>query len=113
MSRHRILHIAAIIPVAITIVIASTAGGRASDARAGAAFATENCSRCHATGGTGLSPNRRAPSFRAIARKYKLEDLEESFAEGIMTGHNTMPEFTLSPQQIDDLLAHLRRLKGR
>jgi cytochrome c len=48
-----------------------------------------------------------------LARKYKLEDLEEALAEGIVTGHNVMPEFSLTPQQIDDLLAHIRQLRRR
>jgi mono/diheme cytochrome c family protein len=88
-------------------------GAPAGDARVGERFAAENCSRCHAIGRTGASPLANVPPFRIIARKYKLEDLEEGFAEGIVTGHNIMPEFTLTPRQIDDLLAHLRRLKAR
>jgi cytochrome c len=104
---------AAVILVALVLDMTSTAGGRAASPHAGQAFAIENCSRCHAIGETGVSPNRKAPPFRVVARKYKLQDLEESFAEGIVTGHNMMPEFTLTPRQIDDLLAHMRRLKGR
>jgi cytochrome c len=110
---HRFLIGAAVTLAAILLLIASTAGGRAADPRAGEVFAMENCSRCHAIGGVGVSPNRKAPTFRSVVRKYKLEDLEEGFAEGIVTGHNTMPEFTLTPRQIEDLLAHMRRLKGR
>ncbi|MCA3564443.1 MAG: c-type cytochrome [Methylocystis sp.] len=85
----------------------------AADARAGERFAQENCSRCHAIGRAGGSPLANAPPLRTIARKYKLQDLEEGLAEGIVTGHNIMPEFTLTPPQIDDLLAYLRRLKAR
>jgi cytochrome c len=113
MTRHRLLAGAAIALAAMILLIATTLGGRAADPRAGEVFAIENCSRCHAVGGTGASPNRKAPPFRTVANKYKLEDLEEGFAEGIVTGHNTMPEFTLTPRQIDDLLAHMRRLRGR
>jgi cytochrome c len=111
MKRHRFL-ISAIAGAAILLfLIASTAGVRAADPRAGEVFAVENCSRCHAIGKAGVSRNRKAPPFRLIARKYRLEDLEEGFAEGIVTGHNAMPEFTLTPGEIDDLLAHMRRLK--
>ena len=85
----------------------------AADPRAGRAFAVENCSRCHAIGTSGASPNRQAPPFRIVARRYKLEDLEEAFAEGIVTGHPGMPEFELTPRQIDDLLAHLRQVRAR
>jgi len=94
-------------------LVGSVKGAPAGDARAGERFAAENCSRCHAIGRTGASPLANVPPFRIIARKYKIEDLEEGFAEGIVTGHNIMPEFTLTPRQIDDLLAHLRRLKAR
>jgi cytochrome c len=112
-TRHRILVLAAIALAVTVIFVASSSGGSAADPRAGEVFAVENCSRCHAIGVSGVSPNQKAPPFRAVARKYKLEDLEEGFAEGIVTGHNAMPEFTLSPRQIDDLLAHMRRLKRR
>jgi cytochrome c len=113
MTRHRLLLDAGTVVAAIGLLAAASAIARAADPRAGQAFAIENCSRCHAIGGKGSSPNLKAPPFRAVARKYKLEDLEEGFAEGIVTGHNSMPEFTLTPRQIDDLLAHMRRLKGR
>jgi cytochrome c len=110
MTRHRLLILATIILFVMTLLVASTLGGHAADRRAGEIFAIENCSSCHAIGGRGASPNRKAPPFRVVARKYKLEDLEEGLAEGIVTGHNSMPEFTLTPRQIDDLLAHMRRL---
>jgi cytochrome c len=113
MTRHRFLIGAVIVLAVIGLLIASSASSRAADPRAGEVFAAENCSRCHAVGGTGVSPNSKAPPFRVVARKYKLEDLEEGFAEGIVTGHNTMPEFTLTPREIENLLAHMRRLKGR
>lgn len=62
---------------------------------------------------TGASPNPKAPPLREIARKYKPEDLEEAFAEGIMVGHQSpdMPAFELEPAQIDALTAYLRALK--
>jgi hypothetical protein len=36
--------------------------------------------------------------------------LEEAFAEGIVTGHPSMPEFVLDPGQVADLIAHLKTL---
>ena len=35
----------------------------------------------------------------------------ETLAEGIQTGHPTMPEFQLEPDQIGDLLAYLKTLE--
>ncbi len=89
----------------------SPGAASAADAAAGRAFARENCSRCHAIDRVGASPLRKAPPFREIARRYRIADLEESLAEGIVTGHPGMPEFELTPRQIDDLLAHMRRLR--
>lgn len=89
------------------------AGGEASarDPRRGEAFAQRNCGGCHAVGRTGASPNPKAPTFRVVSQRYEPSELEEALAEGIVTGHPGMPEFTLDTRQIDDLVAHLRRLR--
>src|SRR3712207_4612659 len=78
--------------------------------RRGQAFAQTNCSGCHAIGRVGDSPLAIAPSFRDLHKRYPVEDLAEAFAEGITTGHPTMPEFVLDPAQINDLIAYLRSL---
>jgi cytochrome c len=84
----------------------------AADSGRGRAFVQANCSRCHDIG-RGVSPLPRAPNFATLARRYRSSDLEEAFAEGIVTGHRDMPEFVLTPRQIDDLMAYMRRLGGR
>jgi cytochrome c len=112
MSRKRLSILLALFAAVVVLIIASAASGVAGDARAGRTFAAANCAGCHSIGQSGESRNPKAPTFRAVARKHKLEDLEEAFAEGIVTGHGAMPEFVLTPRQIDDLLAHLRRLKS-
>ena len=75
----------------------------------GRAIAEANCSRCHAIGKSGESPNPKSPPFRTLAKKYPLTDLEEALAEGIVVGHQgvEMPAFTLTPPQIEALLAYL------
>jgi cytochrome c len=82
------------------------------DVVAGRAFAEKNCSRCHAIGKTGASPFKPAPPFRTFAAKWPLEDIEESLAEGIVVGHPAMPEFTLSPDEIDNLIAYLKTIQA-
>jgi mono/diheme cytochrome c family protein len=37
--------------------------------------------------------------------------LEEALAEGIVTGHNEMPEFSFEPEQIASIVAYLQTLK--
>ncbi|MFO1235666.1 MAG: cytochrome c [Alphaproteobacteria bacterium] len=77
----------------------------------GQAFVEENCSTCHATGRTGVSPYAPAPPFRTLAAKYDVDGLAEAFAEGIEVGHRgqrQMPAFELTPAEIDDLIAYLK-----
>lgn len=77
----------------------------------GLTFVRANCSRCHAIGKVGESPLKIAPQFRTLHVRYPIESLAEAFAEGIVTGHPTMPEFRLDPPQIADVLAYLKSLE--
>ena len=73
-------------------------------------FARTNCSKCHAIGKIGDSPLSEAPPFRTLHERYPVEDLAESFAEGIRTGHPSMPEWRLDAAEINDLIAYLKTL---
>lgn len=74
-------------------------------------FVKENCSRCHAIGLHGASPLPIAPPFRTLHERYPIEDIAEALAEGIVTGHPTMPQFTLEPAQINDVIGYLKSLE--
>lgn len=43
--------------------------------------------------------------------RYPVETLQEALAEGIVTGHPTMPEFRFEPDQINDFLTFLKSLE--
>lgn len=77
----------------------------------GLTFAQTNCAACHAIGKYGKSPLSEAPPFRTLHERYPVEDLEEPLAEGIMTGHPSMPQWQLDPGQISDLIAYLKTLE--
>lgn len=79
----------------------------------GLAILQKDCARCHALGLTGTSPHPQAPPFRDIVNRYPVEDLEESLAEGIVSGHPDMPEFTFDPDQIGGIVAYLNSLKAQ
>ncbi|MGD9847058.1 MAG: cytochrome c, partial [Variibacter sp.] len=66
---------------------------------------------CHSIGKVGPSPIAIAPLFRDLHKRYPVESLEEAFAEGISTGHPTMPEFRFEPDQIANLIAFLKSLE--
>ena len=88
---------------------AAFAGG-APDVEAGAHIAQTFCAKCHAVGKTGESPFEPAPPFRTFQQKWPLEDIEEALAEGIVVGHDAMPAFELSENQIADLIGYLHTL---
>jgi mono/diheme cytochrome c family protein len=46
-----------------------------------------------------------------VHTRYPVEDLGEALAEGITTGHPTMPEFRLGPDEADALIAYLKSLE--
>ena len=59
--------------------------GLTGSAAQGAVFARERCASCHAIGRTGDSPNAGAPPLRQISQRYPVEQLQEAFAEGLVT----------------------------
>ena len=78
----------------------------------GRQFARLHCGQCHATEKIGESPLAIAPPLRDLHNNYPVETLEEALAEGIMTGHPTMPQFQLEANEIFDFIAFLKSLEG-
>ena len=97
----------------VVLLCLSPIAAPAQDAAAqrGRVFVQTHCAQCHSIAPFGESPLAVAPLFRDLHRRYPVEDLAESFAEGITTGHPTMPEFKLDPGQIRDVIAYLRSLE--
>ena len=80
-------------------------------AQRGFVLVRADCARCHAIGKAGESPLRIAPPFRTLHERYPVDDLQEPLAEGIITGHPTMPEFRFDPGQVGDIIAYLKSLE--
>jgi cytochrome c len=77
----------------------------------GEALVRENCSRCHAMGKEGDSPHPPAPPFRTLSSKYPVENLAESLAEGIVSGHPDMPIFVFSPHDVEAIIQYLQSIQ--
>ncbi|ODR96695.1 hypothetical protein AUC69_13920 [Methyloceanibacter superfactus] len=77
----------------------------------GEVLVREKCSRCHAVGIEGASPNPDAPPFRTLSSRYPIEDLAESLAEGIVSGHPDMPIFVFGPHDVDAIIAYLESIQ--
>ena len=79
----------------------------------GETLLTTNCATCHAVGKSGDSPRADAPTFRTLSKKYPIETLAESLAEGLFTGHPDMPEFVFEAPDIGAILAYLESIQER
>jgi hypothetical protein len=51
--------------------------------------------------------------LRTLSQRYPVDQLEEAFAEGVLTGHPAMPEFRFSPTEVDALLAYIQSIQER
>lgn len=83
----------------------------AANAERGRNFALANCARCHSIDKVTESPLKIAPPFRTLHERYPVENLEKPLAEGIVTGHQNMPEFRLETDQVGDFIAFLETLE--
>ncbi len=101
--------------LALVLIILTAAAQAESPVDRGREIASANCSRCHAIGVKGESPNPKSPPFRTLSEKYPLTDLEEALAEGIVVGHEgaQMPPFAFSAEQIGALLAYLASVQRK
>lgn len=97
--------------LALALVTLTSAAAASPDEQRGKTFALTNCARCHSIDKVSASPLKIAPPFRTLHKRYPIETIAEALAEGISTGHPSMPEFRLDPDQIHDLLAYLKTLE--
>jgi cytochrome c len=81
-------------------------------AQRGLVFVRARCAQCHSVDRVGPSPLKVAPPFRTLHDRYPVESLQESLAEGIVTGHPSMPEFRLDPSRVADVIAYLKSLEN-
>src|SRR3984893_5272284 len=97
--------------IAFSALAAATLCSAEPNVLRGKPFAQANCSHCHSIDKVTQSSLAIAPPFRTLHARYPVEALEEALAEGIMTGHPSMPEFRLDPGQIGDLIGFLKTLE--
>jgi cytochrome c len=97
----------------LPLLMLSPASAAERPVEEGQAIVKANCSRCHAIGPTGESPNPKSPPFRALSKKYPVQNLEEALAEGIIVGHENeqMPPFQFSPSQVEAIIAYLNSVQ--
>lgn len=94
----------------MAVSLANGAVAQSASAKRGEVIVKTNCAECHSVERKGDSPNKAAPPFRTLGQRYKLDDLQEALAEGIVVGHGgaDMPHFVFEPDEIDDIIAYLK-----
>jgi len=95
----------------LSLVVANASAADKDLTAKGKSLVTDNCSRCHAIGKQGDSPHPEAPAFRTLSNKYPVENLAESLAEGIVSGHPDMPIFVFSPQDVEAIIDYLQSVQ--
>lgn len=93
----------------------SRKGEAHGDVVRGQSIAEQTCLRCHTKFEGDPLPDPTitdAPALASFGQRWPLENLEEALAEGISVSHDdlTMPEFTLTPESIADLLVYFESL---
>jgi mono/diheme cytochrome c family protein len=100
-----------ILVLAFLILLVGGAQAQSPNVQRGIQLARLHCVQCHSIDKASPSRLRDAPPFRTLHQRYKVETLAEALAEGIVTGHPSMPEFRLEPDQIGDFIAFLKSLE--
>lgn len=98
---------------ALLCLAAGPALAERADLQRGEILVRRHCAACHAVGSAGDSPFPAAPPFRELHRRYRIDDLAEALAEGILTGHPAMPEFQFPPADVQAIIAYLKSIQTR
>ncbi|SFZ83472.1 Cytochrome C oxidase, cbb3-type, subunit III [Devosia enhydra] len=96
----------------IAAVTCASAPLLAQDIDAGRQLVQTYCAECHDVGPEGgISPLPGAPPFSTLHERYDVDLLEEALVEGLVTGHETMPEFEFDPSQARAIIDYLQGLE--
>lgn len=98
---------------ALTLGLATPVGAQtaADPVGTGHDLVRRNCGMCHAVGRADESAHVSAPPFRRLGQRYPIENLEEALAEGILTGHPDMPQFTFGPEAVTAIIQYLKSIQ--
>jgi mono/diheme cytochrome c family protein len=107
----RLINSSLLLTLPLIFILESAQRVEAANIEQGRRLALLYCAGCHAIDKVSPSPLRIAPPFRNLHKRYPVETLEEALAEGIMTGHPSMPQFQFEPDQINDFITFLKSLE--
>jgi len=101
----------AALAAAVIALVSPAAAQSPGDAVTGAKLAFGVCAQCHAVGrGSARSPDPMAPRFSAVATTPGLTDM--ALRVWLLSAHPTMPNFVLTKDETDDMVAYIMGLKA-
>lgn len=102
---------ALILPAGIFLGLTQTVAAQTADASLGERIAMANCRACHEirTGAPAEDSKSGAPSFVEVARMPSTTEL--AIKVFLRSSHRSMPNFILSPAEIDSIAAYIVGLK--
>lgn len=92
--------------IIILALLPSSAWGE-SEAERGRLLVEANCRSCHAIGLNDASRHPDAPPFRTFSERHPMGSLAETLAKGVPIEHPDMPDFLVTPSQIDEIIAYI------
>jgi mono/diheme cytochrome c family protein len=96
----------------VTFGLPDDATAQDADVAAGKAYATEVCAACHAVQqGEMMSPLMEAPAFQEVADTPGMTEL--ALSVWLQSSHPTMPNIVLEQDDLRNVVAYIRSLKGK
>lgn len=95
---------------AIFVLAVAPALAQAGDAGSGRRIAADSCAACHQVEGATPS-NGSGPSFAAIGGMPSTTEL--SLKVFLKSSHHNMPNFILSPDEVEDVAAYILGLGSK
>ena|SRR6516162_7254745 len=108
MSKRATICVSLTAVLSITLV---TTPVSSADLVAGESLAEKWCAQCHGVRPGRLGPNLSAPTFPELAAEPSIT--EYSLRALLRSPHETMPQITFTPDQLDDITGYILSLKPR
>jgi mono/diheme cytochrome c family protein len=91
-------------------IVTTPAGAETTDPSLGRHLAETTCSKCHQIDANSPDPKTspEAPSFVAIAEMTSMTEL--AIKVFLQTSHPTMPNFVLTPYEMDSIASYIKGL---
>lgn len=100
-----------VLAAAVTFGLSDGAEAQEADIAAGKVYADEVCAACHAVqAGDAESPLTDAPPFQEVADTPGMTEL--ALSVWLQSSHPTMPNIILEQDDLRNVVAYIRSLKG-